>query len=289
MFQNAAKVCINDTLLVREKQWHWLFQPFTRGMYLCVLQISKRNMLIGLIWPRKCGLLLIAIGARCIYSVSGPHSVFVNTLENYTHKRRGLAIVVFSLKRFLLFDARLNVYNVRKVVEEGCRLWNCDLYSFEPTTHNRGPFSFSSCFLFLFFLFVPFSFIFTAVITKKVQKCLRVRVGRGDPCVSNANCSTQLYSVWLTSACCFPVVFGGQYERQVAEYQERNGRLQRRLSEAEQRAVTASQQVGLARFAAAVRHRRAEEGRGEATALCQPFVLFQWAIQAGYCSHFPKI
>ncbi|XP_063075676.1 sodium channel and clathrin linker 1 isoform X2 [Engraulis encrasicolus] len=33
-----------------------------------------------------------------------------------------------------------------------------------------------------------------------------------------------------------------EYERQVAEYQDRNGRLQRRLSQAEQRATTASQQ-----------------------------------------------
>ncbi|XP_063075675.1 sodium channel and clathrin linker 1 isoform X1 [Engraulis encrasicolus] len=36
-----------------------------------------------------------------------------------------------------------------------------------------------------------------------------------------------------------------EYERQVAEYQDRNGRLQRRLSQAEQRATTASQQLSM--------------------------------------------
>ncbi|XP_012692531.1 sodium channel and clathrin linker 1 [Clupea harengus] len=36
-----------------------------------------------------------------------------------------------------------------------------------------------------------------------------------------------------------------EYERQVAEFQEKNGRLQRRLSQAEQRAATASQQLNI--------------------------------------------
>ncbi|KAL2097428.1 hypothetical protein ACEWY4_006635 [Coilia grayii] len=45
-----------------------------------------------------------------------------------------------------------------------------------------------------------------------------------------------------------------EYERQVTEYQEKNGRLQRRLSQAEQRAATASQQVGFTLSASISHH-----------------------------------
>nr|XP_023998726.1 sodium channel and clathrin linker 1-like [Salvelinus alpinus] len=36
-----------------------------------------------------------------------------------------------------------------------------------------------------------------------------------------------------------------EYERQMAEYQEKNSRLQRRLTQAEQKAITASQQLSI--------------------------------------------